>query len=305
MKRVSLPLTTLLGLGTVGLSWWIHTRSHDFLASPSAAALEAAELRATRELARPADLFAVPRRASEPGEAVSPRTLRNVDAPEKPPHIEVGDLAEPPALDAWTERHEFPAASFIDLASRLETDTRFPEALVAWERVIDHVEADADERLAALNGIRRLREFLTSAGTPDTEPTDLVLAVETPADRIELTLRAAAEAAEILDRAAAGQISFESVVDPIEATPPVIRVSFRNAAGDVSALTETPAPETEDRLRRSILKAAFNSVSASLALEESLQPISLPEPGEEPADSLALRITRRAWNLFRKSLAET
>lgn len=304
VNRISLPLVILLGCATVGLSWWIHTRRYDFLEPPSAAELEAAKRGATRNLARPADLFAVPQAPDDPGGSPEPDESARDDALAEPPRIQFNTLGDPPPLDAWTDFSGFPASSYIDLASRLETDTRFPEALVAWERVIDHAEADADEREAALNGIRRLRDSLDAAGLPEIDPTAVTLAVEAPADRVELTRRAAAEAADMLRQATAGQLRFEPEVDPGDADPPRIRVAFRHASGGASALIETAAPDTENGLRRAILEAAFNSVSSTLAVEESLRPISLAEPGENPADSLTLRVTRRAWKSFANSLSE-
>lgn len=301
MKRVPPLFAILLCLGVVALAWWRGTAGYDFLAKPSATEIETARHHATQELARPSKLFAVPEVDEAPAAPAEPETTDD-DPGNTLPRIDPGPLEGEPPLDAWADEAGKPAASFLDLASRLETDTRFPWALLAWERVIDTARPDEDERRAALNGIRRLRQSVDAPAPA--EPAAVTLRVAAPTDRIELTRRAAADAGTALSEASGGLLDFRVEVSAREADEPRLNLGFQTDQ-DQAATLALDAPAEEEGLKNAILTGAFRLVASNLAVDEDISAISSPEPGEAPADSLATRITRRAWLAFAESLRDS
>lgn len=307
MRRVPLPIVILLSFAVIGGAWWLGTRNYDFLTPPSATQIEIARSRAARHFAQPSALFAVDQGPDLPLEVIeSPRPAPTPQA--AIPTIDPGDLSKKLTLDSWSRESSKPAASFINLASTLETDSQLAAALLAWERVLDHSSPTPDERNAALNGIRRLRATLSPWNDDSTNSSTILLKLETPADRLQLTRRAAKSAATILDTASSGLIHVEYAIrkSKIDGETPILRVILQHpetATNESSSPSvQIPAPESSEGLETAILDAAFKLIASRLALDESLSPVSSPSPGESPADSLQLRITRLAWLHFADSL---
>lgn len=266
----------------------------DFLKAPTATQLELAKTRASQQLARPSDLFAVPLNPPPVKPLPQPEPTPPPTRPAAPPKIEFGDLTEEPAIDNWSELAEMPAASFIDLASRLEADARMSWARVAWERVIDRCAADADELQAAIKGVLRTRVAPDPDTTRDAAP--LTLRVSAPSDRVEITRRAMNSAAEALSSASSGLVNFSGEVTSTSELEAELEVSI--GAKDIFSAIRIPAPEAPTDYTEALLSASFRLIGSQLATNAQLQPISNPLPGETAVDSLATRITRLAWRSF-------
>ncbi|MFC7335731.1 hypothetical protein ACFQY0_00970 [Haloferula chungangensis] len=304
MRRVPLPIVFLLCIAVVGTIWWHGTRDYDFLKPPSPTEIEFARQRAAGELAQPSDLFAV--------ETLAEETIAEIPPPEPPPApppptpvIEIGDLSAEPELDAWTDEVDKPAASFVNLASKLEADTQFAWALLAWERVIDHSKPSGEELEAALNGIRRIRATQAPWNDDPKAATELIMNVDAPGDRLKLSMKAANEAADAVEKASSGLLMLSSTVRKGRATAasPKLKVTLTSKEASEPPSVETPSPEDAEDIKKEILRSVFKLVASKLALRDDLQPISLPQSGEEPADSLECRITRLAWMKFAESSA--
>lgn len=304
MPRVPLPIVLLLCIAVVAGVWWHGTRDYDFLTPPSAAQIELTRMRAAGELAQPSDLFAV-----EPVEETSISDIPPPAPPPEPPApvpvIEPGDLSAEPRLDAWTDQAGKPAASFINLASHLESDTQLGWALLGWERVIDHTEATPDELASAINAVRRLRATVPPWNEDPKQSVPVILTVEAPGDRLKLTGRAAKIAAEIIGEASSGIVSVSALVRKGRETAAAPRLRTTLAGKDIESppSVETPAPESEEEIRDAIIASVFKLVGSGLALSEELRPLSFPPPEEEPAETLNLRVTRLAWEIFAQSNA--
>jgi hypothetical protein len=303
VSRVPLPLVILLCLAIPGGIWWHGTKDYDFLKPPSPTQIEFARMRAAGELAQPSDLFAVePAIETEVVEIAPP-----APPPEPPPPvptIETGDLDSEPTLDAWTGGSEKPAASYINLASKLEADTQMTWALLAWERVLDHSSATIDEQQIALNGVRRLRATLPPWRDDPKDATAVNLIVEAPSDRLKLSMKAAQNAAEIIEKSSSGILKVKAVIRKSRETPASPKLNVMLVSGDAkdSPSVETPSPETAEEIEEAIIKSVFKLVGSKMALRDDLKPISMPQAGELPAQSLEYRITRLTWQQYADSL---
>ena len=294
MSRISPWIAIILSIAVIATAWILGTRDMDFLTPPTESQLEMARTRASQQLAKPSDLFAVPAGPVESPLPAKPPAKENPDQPLAPPTIQVGNLEKPPTLDAWKDEEEPPAASFIELASRLEANTQMAWARVAWERVIDHTPADEDELQAAIKGVLRTR--LTPTAMDGDERPRLTLTLGAPRDRVEVTRRAAADAAEALSKASSELIVFTTKVTPTADLDDELEVGL--GIGESRLTMRIAAPASPTDYTDTILQATFRLISSQLAANEKLQPISEPLAGEEPAESLATRITRLGWQTF-------
>jgi len=300
MRRVPLLLAIPLALASFALSFWLGAREHDFLAPPSATEIERVRSEVARRLDRPDPLFAVdlPVRVQPP----EPEPPRPQPTPKPPPKIEFGDLDRTRTLDAWAKPRR-PAASYVDLASRLESETHFAWALLAWERVLDHARADDAQREAALKGVRRLRATVPPWNDEPEQADSLLLRLEVPADRLEITRRAADTAATTLAEASSGLLRFEPTTRRADSGgPPELKVSLARDAEAGAPSVAVPGPETAAEAETAILDACFKLVASALALDDSLHPPAAPDAAESPAEALATRITRLGWHRFAESL---
>ncbi len=302
MPRVPIPLVILLSLGVIGVSWWLHTREMDFLEPPNALQIELARTYASGHLQRPAPLFAVEDEPAPIVEVEPPEPLENGTDIDPLPLPEAG---RPLQLDAFADARPPDAARFIELASRLESMTRLSSALLAWERVLDTAQPDDEQRGAAVRAIKRLQASLDPRA-PDESSLPVVISVFAPADRIELTRRAAREAAADLTAAAGGILAVDSSVaalDPPRSTPTLV-VRLRGPQRDLpeSGQREVPAPADSDEIRKAILRALHKLAAARIAAATELTPPSQADEGEEPALALANRVTRLSWRQLGESL---
>ncbi len=301
MRRVPLPAVLISVPAVIGVVWWQGTRDFDFLAAPSATEIETARSRATAALARPSDLFAIERTAesTEPVALTDPPPAPPKPAP-KPPRIEISDPGSPAPPDAWIERDDLPAGSFIELASRLESDAHLAWARVTWERVIDLAEASREDREIAVRAVARIRASMPPPeALPDDAPT-VTLAIKAPADRLELTRRAADEAARGLEQASDRSIRFVAKVESDPSEEPQLHVMLLppSQGDEPPAAATSDAPSDPDKIRNTILSSAFRLIASALATSDGLQPPPPPLEGQPPQEALSTRITRRAWATY-------
>ncbi|MEP4076506.1 MAG: hypothetical protein ABJO14_01725 [Haloferula sp.] len=303
VRRVPIPIVILLCLLVAGGTWWYGTKDYDFLKSPTPEQLEFARVRAAGELAQPSDLFAV--------EPVIDPVVVEIEPPEPPPKppppipsIELGDLTADPQLDAWNDESDKPAASFINLASKLEADTRMIWALLGWERVLDTASPSDEQRKIALNGVRRLRATLPLWNEDPEAATPINLIIDAPGDRLKLSMKAAHRAAEVIDQASSGIVKVTAVIREGKGTAasPKLKIMLTSENSKDSPSVVIPAPESSEEIEKTILSSVFKLVGSKLALSDDLNLLSPPEPGEPPAESIEYRITRLTWRKYVESM---
>lgn len=297
VHRVPIWLVILLCPAVVAGVWFAGTRHYDFLKPPTEVQIAKAKSRATQALAQPSDLFAVLPSSDGPTEH-EPSPEPAPEPPPPPPLIPVNDLPDPIPLEYWTDLTDYPAASFVQLASTLEAKGQLVAALVAWERVLDFADASPEETEVAVKGIRRLRASVPPPEEPAKDAPKITLRVAAPADRIELTRKAARLSAESLAQASFRQIRFEALVVPDRSKEPKLTIKLLNQGKAESPSVELDPPADADTIREAILNSAFKLVASSLAIDGSLRPVSQPEQAEPGDEAAATRITRRAWSRF-------
>ncbi|MCU0796115.1 MAG: hypothetical protein MUF31_09290 [Akkermansiaceae bacterium] len=303
VQRIPWPAVVLLCLLVVGLVWHFGTRHYDFLTPPSEYELALVRSRVGTDLASPSDLFALPpAQETEKAEPEPEPTEAEAAPPVAAPVILDIDLPDPLPQNYWIDLKDMPAAAYVDLASRLEADARLSEALVAWERVLDHAPANPEEREIAVRAIRRIKSSVTAPTRLVRDAPTITLRVTAPNDRVEITRRAAKEVAEALSLASFRQIRFQTVVEANRKTA-ILEVSFGAKADDQKPRLEAPAPSTADAVETTLLTAVYKLIASTLALDGSLKPISPAPQGETPVESLSHRITRHAWSVLPEAAA--
>lgn len=301
MKRVPLPLVFLVVGGTIGGVWWWGTKDLDFLKPPGNAEIQAARLRASLQVNRLGEQAIAAVDPAPTPVLVSPKLIQPPLPP--PPEaadmtVEIGNLDGDPPIDAWLEAKDFPAISFINLASSLEAEGHLAWALPAWERVLDSTAATTEQRAAAVNGIRRIRTALGESIASSEPSTDLLLQISASSNLSKMTRKAAQVAVASLKRASSGIIQATPELSS-SSDSETLTLSLRSqTAEQTGPFIELPAPKTQSELEEALAVGIFKLVASVLAADGDLTPVDVLVPETNPRHALEDRITRLAWTRF-------
>lgn len=158
--RIHYFITALLSVATIALVWWNGVKHKDFLTPPSAEVIAMARQSTMASLSAPQGI-----EPDQPAKAILVKPtkltlpnpeLETVVKEEKEALADLGDLTTVPGLDQYADLSEKGAEYVISLATQLETKGELQRALLAWERVIDVVSADSDQRAMASKALTRL-----------------------------------------------------------------------------------------------------------------------------------------------------
>lgn len=158
--RIHFLITAILSVATIALVWWSGVKNKDFLKPPSAQVIAAARQTTLASLSAPQGI-----ESDQPAKAILVKPtkltlpnpeLETVVKEEKETQVDLGDLATVPGLDQYADLSEKGPEAMISLATQLETIGELQRALLAWERVLDIVSADADQRAMASKALVRL-----------------------------------------------------------------------------------------------------------------------------------------------------
>lgn len=244
---------------------------------------------------------------------VTPPPVAIIEAPEpvapvvEAPKIPVAGLAISPALNEYSEHSALGAEAMTELATTLEAGGSFQRALLAWERVLDSMEADETQRANACHAIARLRPTLPDWNADPKATVPLVLRVSTDASNKQSLATLLDELPNFIAIASSAIVAISVEVEyakakrPDPAVPAGIAIWF-SPAGKNSPTSEvaafTPQAATAEALRQGMLRAIFNIVAASTP-----KPARTPAPEGQPLDDLTHLITRFQWQTFATSLA--
>jgi hypothetical protein len=296
--RVAIPWVILLALLVIVVTWWGGTKDMDFLTPPSDD--ELAQIRHRVEAALP--------RASSAMDAISVPEKNRIAVAVARPLVELGDVTSRPTLEEYMDRAANGATYLIELANLLEAQGHSQRTLLAWERVLDRVPADENQRQAAIDAIQRLKPTLPDWNTDPATRIPVVLQAGTGRKLAEALEPVLEKAARDLEKASSGILSVTARVnaarDNLVADGPVPVALWLcgpdkdSPSTDVLSFT-VAAPDT---LENDVLRTAYQLIRGHFRESEILvRPPVMPDEGD-PVDALEFRITRRIWHAFGLSL---
>ena len=304
--RVPLPIVIFLVVTVISGICWHNTHHLDFLTPPSAAKLEAVRLKIESSLPR-TDL--VDDAISVPPVVIPPPPPPPPPPVEKPtPAIDLGDLTTSPHLKNYSEFSSQGSAYLIRLAILLEQKDQFQRALLAWERVLDLTQPDANQAALALSAIKRLRSTLPDwSGKPEI-PISVILHASTSKKLAKPLTPILQAVAHELERATSGIVKVKAIVTLGKTstlgknpTPVALWLTGSNQKSKSTEVLSFTA-DSPETLHPKILGKLFSLIRNDLAHTPPFTtPTALAE-GENPQDALTYRVTRLCWSQFAATL---
>ncbi len=300
--RIPWYLVVLLATAVFGCILWIGARNKDFTIAPDDQAV-AQSISQWKRKHPPLP----PRERALP--SPQPVTKTKVQ-PEKPiiPQIPLGKLDTIPSLEHFREYRDYGTDSFIQLAVELESDGKLDHALLAWERVIDSTDTNAEQSLQARNAIIALRAAQPIWNTDSEDNFDLILHINTPVEHKTQISALLGQLSDDIRDASSYQVAPQIL---IKTTPlrdgypsPPIRVwlsSTEKQAKETPQLT-LQLNEGEAPLNEQLYMAIYRSISGQLQQSSELMPPATLSAAETPRESLTTNLTRLHWKELYQSL---
>jgi len=305
--RIPLWLVVPLCMLFVGMLWWARIRNQGF------DKIDLAPV-ASKTAEQPAPAAVEPPVTPPRAVVVELPQAVEVEPIVEQPQIPLSGLDISPALTEYAEHATLGAGPMIQLATDLEAGGHFQRALLAWERVIDSMEADASQRLSASASIARLRPTLPDWNADPQSTLPLVLHVSTDSSNKAALAPLLDELPKTIARASSAIITVSINVEyaktkrPDPGVPASIALWF-SAGGKNPAATEVaaflPDPETPETLRAELQRAVFHVVAVNL--RKMASPLVAPRVAAaeaKPLEDLSHLITRAQWQLFASSLVK-
>jgi len=295
--RIPIPVVLLLCLAVIGGVWWYGTRKLDFMTPPSEQklALVRAKVEAT-----------LPRADHKSEEIPKPEPPPPPPPPppveEPKPVIELGDLTVPPVLQQYSESAPKGAAHLTELAQALEKANAPQRALLAWERVIDSGKPDAQQTLAAISAIKRLRPTVPDWNTDAKKTIAITLQAGTGKKSAKALTPILKEIAKELEHASAGILKVTPVVTagrdskkPASAPAPVALWLTGSVKKPRSTEVMSFTMGKTEALREDVRKTVFQILQGFLGHKAGQLPPPAMADGEPALDALNSHITRLYW----------
>ncbi len=302
--RIPLFAAIPICLLTVFLIWWTSTRDMDFLTPPSEARLSQvrAEALASLPVSRLED-DAISIKVPPPNYA---DTIPDTTATVEP--VDLGDLESPSVLDTYSDRAPEGSLKLLALAAALERAGAFHRALLAYERVLDLSESDAEQIQSAVSAIHRLKPTLPDWNTDPEKTAQAVIHIGTSDTFSQILPEILTKITRDLNIASSGIVRFSHVIHigrrtiQTKDTPTPVAI-WLTGPGEDAISTDVLSFTTDDpaTLRNDILKTTFNLVRGHLSKAAAYNPA--PEALDDPLVALESHITRLLWNEFGKTLS--
>lgn len=302
--RIPWYIVTTLILGVIGLGGWLAIRNADFTTAPS-----------EEKIAKSVESWeeSYPELPEKP--KVTQRkqiNIRTFESPvvklPPPPKIPVGTLGFSPDLNHFTEHSKFGAASFIQLARRLEQNPELKRfSQLAWERAIDTGTPDPKQMKVAEEQLLALRQNEAAWWADSSQSLLLDLHISVPKESIA---DQAATESEILNtlREASSYLVIPSVVWRHDSDTPQVWLKAPTKSGSISHKTAIQIPINIDASKpgeaiatptlstADIYSAIFTSIQTTLRFSASPNP---PQHSTLSArDALSTALTRLHWQAF-------
>ncbi len=294
--RTPISWVLLLAIAVICGTWWAGTRHADFLSPPNESKLTL--IRYKIEASIPPD--------PHPDDTPPPPTALDDPAPPlpqvaAPPSIDLGDLSRPPSLLEYHLLAGNGAARLSELAALLETKGASQRALLAWERVIDSTQPDAEQARLASTAIQRLRATQPDWNTDRKSLLAITLHARTHQKTPKALSTALDEIAHEIERASAGILKVTATVAPARrgksSTSSSIDLWFSGSANQPAPLTvRTCTPASTRPLHDELLLTIYGELHDQLAhANVHASPVTLTAAAI-PLDWLRGQVTRACWH---------
>lgn len=297
--RVSIPICIGSCLAVVMLTWWLSTRSHDFLAAPSEAELEQVRISAAQTNPTAQGL----------GDALSPAAASSKERTPIPV-VMAYHINRAPQLDDYLDEAKHGSQYLMELA-KLLGDEHPERALTCWERVIDSTKANDRQKQQAVNAIIRLKQTTAPWNSRKENAMSLLIQIGTGPSAAKLLDPTLDETTEFLNACSSGVVNFDKKVsvgseDMIDAgrSPVAMWVSGPEENGSTSTqvaslFIKLDEPEHHpEQVRHEVLKILREHLNQM----DNFQPP--PKPSEQYSTDKILEgyITRMIWMRLAESL---
>lgn len=295
--RVSLPITIASCVAVVLLSWWLSTRSRDFMAVPSAGKLENIRLAASQT--NPT--------AQGMGDALSPNSTNQNQTPI--PVILPQHVANAPQLDDYLNEAKLGSDYLIELAELLKKE--HPErSLTCWERVIDSCKANDKQINRAAKEISQLKKRTPPWNTLPEKGLTVVIQAGTGPTTAALLDPVLEQVGNQLQKASSGVITIETKVSAGEEdladeglAPVAIWMSgpTENSASTDILSFSTPV-DSMDGLDQKVKRAIYRIIRLHLKEMDGFRPLPKQSDRYSTDKLLESHISRMVWKYYAESL---
>ena len=295
--RVSLPICIASCLLVVVLSWWLSTRSRDFMVTPDQAELERIRLAAAQT--NPT--------AQGMGDALSPSSSGQDQAPI--PVILPEHVANAPQLDDYLNEAKHGPDYLVDLAELLKKD--HPErALSCWERILDSSKAGNKKRLEAAEQVATLKKSIIPWNDKPENGIIVIIQAGTGPTTAALLEPILEQVGSELQKASSGIITFETKVSAGEEdiadegmAPVALWMSGpTESSASTDILSFTTPVDSMDGLDARVKRSIYRIIRLHLKGVDNIQPLPKLVGQNSPDKLLEGHITRMVWKWFAESL---
>lgn len=295
--RISLPLCIASALAVLLLSWWLCTRSRDFMEAPTAAELQRIRVAAAQAIPAPQGmrnaLSGKPEDQSTPIPVILPESLKKA-----------------PRLDDYLEEARHGADYLIEMASLLEAGGHPERALACWERVLDSCITSPDQARRAASSILKLKRGDALNDVTHPTPVEILIHCGSGPTAAQLLEPILMELSKHLERASLGVL--EVGVKISAGTDDLIDNGQSPAALWISG-TADDAPSTDVAsiivpvepglaLSKPVELEIYRTIRRHLNQMDDFQPLPKISGQYSPDKLLESQITRMVWMEFAKSL---
>jgi hypothetical protein len=295
-------LVTPLAAAVFGSFLWIGARNKDFSVAPDdqAVAISVSQWKRKHPSLPPRER-ALP--SPQPVTKAKAQSEKSIT-----PQIPLGQLETIPSLEHFREHLDFETESFIQLAIQLESSGKLDHALLAWERVIDSTDTNAEQSLQARKAITALRATQPIWNTDSEDNFDLILHINTPVEHKTQISALLGQLSDDIRNASSYQVAPQIL---IKTTPqrdgypsPPIRVWLSSTGKDAKQAPQLTLQlnEGEAPLDEQLYMAIYRSISGQLEQYSELMPPATLSPTETPRESLTTNLTRLHWKELCQSL---
>ena len=309
--RIPWYLVALIATAVFGGGLWFGARNTDFTVAPDDRAVAESVKRWKKKHPprTPQERASLPLPSTQPITVIKDQTKGTV-IPQIPqiPLIPLGNLDSIPSLEHYREHGDCEAPSFIQLATQLESSGNLNHAMLAWERVFDTTDSNAEQSLQARTAISALRSTQPIWNTDTEDNFDLILHIHSPAEHKTQISALLGQLSDDIRDASSHQVAPQTL---IKTTPqrdgypsPPIRVWLSSTGEETK---ETPQltlqlNEGEAPLDEQLYMAIYRSISGQLQQSADLMPPAALSTSETPRESLTTNLTRLHWKKLCESL---